>query len=79
MEERGRRFRRRRRFFSTEKPVKEGDVVKVKIEGRGKNGDGVARYENFVIFVKGEVEEGKEYDVKVVEVKHSFAVGEVVS
>ena len=58
------------------RPVKEGDVVEVEVEGKGKSGDGVARYENFVIFVKGG-EVGKKYKVKVETVKATFAIASI--
>ncbi len=64
----------RRRFFRpVKKPVKEGDVLKVKIEGKGKQGDGIAKVNGFVVFVKGDVEVGKEYEVKILRVSRKFS------
>lgn len=73
----GGRFNRGSRFADKEKPVKPGDEVEVSIESTGKSGDGVARYQNFVIFVKG-AEKGQTCKVKVLEVKGSFATAELV-
>lgn len=64
--------------FGPQRPVKEGDVVEVEVSSEGKKGDGVARYKNFVVFVKGG-KKGKKYEVKITEVKHTFAVGEIVN
>jgi predicted RNA-binding protein with TRAM domain len=55
------------------KPVKEGDVVKVKIESKGQQGDGVAKIQGYVIFVKGDVNQGQEYEVKITSVGRKFA------
>ncbi len=60
-----------RRFF--QKPVKIGDEIEVKVEGHGKNGDGVAKIDGYVIFIKGDTEEGKSYKVKVETVGRKFA------
>ena len=38
---------------SEPKPVKVGDEVEVKIEGTASKGDGIAKKDGFVIFVKG--------------------------
>ncbi len=75
--ERNEEFGGKKRFFPMERPVKEGQVIEVKVEGKGKSGDGVARYENFVVFVKGG-EEGKTYKVEVEEVKRTFAIAKIV-
>ncbi len=60
------------------KPVKVGDEVDVKIEALASKGDGIARKDGFVIFVKG-TKEGDTVKVRVTEVKARFAVGEVVA
>ena len=57
-------------------PVKEGDVVSVKIEAKGKSGDGLAKVEGFVVFVPG-VEVGDEVNIRISSVRRKFAIGEV--
>lgn len=63
--------------YPMEKPVKEGDVIEIDIESVGKNGDGVARRDNFVIFAKG-AQKGQKCKVRITQVKRSCAIGEVV-
>lgn len=60
------------------KPVKLGDKVNVKVENIGEKGDGVAKVEGFVIFVKGATQEdvGKELDVNITFVGRKFAIAE---
>ncbi|MCL4381569.1 TRAM domain-containing protein [Candidatus Marsarchaeota archaeon] len=58
------------------KPVKVGDVVDVKIEAVASKGDGIAKIDGFVIFVKG-AKEGEEVKVKITDVKARFATGEL--
>ncbi|MGM5483475.1 MAG: TRAM domain-containing protein [Nanobdellota archaeon] len=55
-----------------EKPVSIGDVIDVKIEAVGKKGDGIAKINNFVIFVP-EAKEGEEIKVKVNKVLNKVA------
>ncbi len=59
------------------KPVKVGDEVEVKIEAVASRGDGIAKKDGFVIFVKG-AKEGDVVKVKISDVKARFAVGEIV-
>jgi predicted RNA-binding protein with TRAM domain len=59
------------------KPVKVGDEVDVKIEAVASKGDGIAKKDGFVIFVKG-AKEGDQIKVRIVDVKARFAVGEIV-
>ncbi len=60
------------------KPVKVGDVVDVTIEGTASRGDGLAKVNGFVVFVKG-TKPGDKLKVKIVEVRTKFAIGEPVS
>ncbi|MGC8675978.1 MAG: TRAM domain-containing protein [Candidatus Micrarchaeia archaeon] len=60
------------------KPVKVGDVVEVTIEGTASRGDGLAKVNGFVVFVKG-TKPGDKLTVKIVEVRTKFAIGEPVS
>lgn len=58
-------------------PVKVGDTPTVKIEGRGRSGDGIARVEGFVIFVSG-ARVGDEVKISIKDVRPRFATAEVV-
>ncbi|MGC8628770.1 MAG: TRAM domain-containing protein [Candidatus Micrarchaeia archaeon] len=60
------------------KPVKVGDVIDVTIEGTASHGDGLAKVNGFVVFVKG-AKKGDKLTVKIVEVRTKFAIGEPVS
>jgi predicted RNA-binding protein with TRAM domain len=57
------------------KPVKAGDEVEVTIDATAAKGDGIARKDGFVIFVKG-AKQGDKIRVKITDVKARFAVGE---
>jgi len=59
-------------------PVNVGDVQSVKIEGKGKGGDGIARIQGFVVFVPG-VNVGDEVKVRIKELRRRFAIAEVVT
>lgn len=52
-------------------------MVDVTIEGQGGAGDGIAKVESFVIFVKG-AKKGDRCRVRIVDVKRTYAVGEKV-
>ena len=58
-------------------PVKEGDVLTVKIEGVGSSGDGLARVKGFVIFVPGARME-EEVKVRVTKVSRKVGFAEKV-
>jgi predicted RNA-binding protein with TRAM domain len=60
------------------KPVKVGDEVEVKIEAMARRGDGIAKKDGFVIFVKG-AKEGDTVKVRITDVRPRFAVGEIIS
>lgn len=60
------------------KPVKVGDEVDVKIENVASKGDGIARKDGFVIFVKG-AKEGDQVKVRITDVKARFAIGEIIA
>jgi predicted RNA-binding protein with TRAM domain len=59
-------------------PVNVGDVYTVKIEGKGKSGDGLARVQGFVVFVPG-VNVGDEVKIRIKELRRRFATAEVVT
>ncbi|WP_323677536.1 23S rRNA (uridine(2552)-2'-O)-methyltransferase [Halorubellus sp. PRR65] len=58
-------------------PVREGDVVTVTIEDEGSEGDGVAKIDEFTVFVSG-ADVGDEVDVRIDQVKPRFAFGQPV-
>ncbi len=60
------------------KPVKEGDEVEVTVEAVASKGDGIAKKDGFVIFIKG-AKEGDSVKVRISEVKERFAIGEIIS
>ena len=60
------------------KPVKPGDEVDVKIEAVASKGDGIAKKDGFVIFIKG-AKEGENVKIRITEVKARFAIGELVA
>ncbi len=60
------------------KPVKVGDEVEVKIEAVASKGDGIAKKDGFVIFIKG-AKEGETIKVKITDVKARFAIGEIIA
>ncbi len=59
------------------KPVKVGDETEVKIEAVARRGDGIAKKDGFVIFVKG-ARMGDTIKIRVTDVKPRFAVGEMI-
>ncbi|EQD64644.1 deoxyribonuclease/rho motif-related TRAM [mine drainage metagenome] len=73
----GRRESRMNPAFFSPKPVKVGDEIDVTVEAVASGGDGVAKKDGFVIFVKG-AKAGDAMKVKITEVKARFAIGEPV-
>lgn len=65
-------------FSGVPKPVKVGDEVEVRVEAVASKGDGIAKKDGFVIFIKG-AKEGDQLKVRIVDVKARFAIGEIVS
>src|SRR5580704_12223430 len=60
------------------KPVKVGDEVEVKVEAVASKGDGIAKKDGFVIFIKG-AKEGDTIKVRISDVKARFAIGEIIA
>jgi predicted RNA-binding protein with TRAM domain len=58
-------------------PVNEGETYEVKIEDVGKDGDGIARIEGFVVFVSG-AKLGDEVKIRINSIRRNFAFAEVV-
>ncbi len=63
--------------FGVSPPVKEGETYDVAIEDIGKEGDGVAKIENFVVFIP-DTKVGDEVEIKITKVLRTLAFGEVV-
>src|SRR5947208_2422557 len=59
-------------------PVEEGQEIDVMIDSVGRRGDGIARFNNFVIFVPG-TNTGDKVKVRITGVRNNFATGEVVT
>ncbi len=57
------------------KPVKVGDEVEVTVEAVASKGDGIAKKDGFVIFVK-DAKQGEKLNVRIVEVRARYALGE---
>jgi predicted RNA-binding protein with TRAM domain len=64
--------------FEVPKPVSAGEFFTVKIESQGGHGDGIAKIDGFVVFVKGGAR-GEECKVKILEVKRTYATAEKVN
>lgn len=60
------------------KPVKAGDEVEVEVEAVASKGDGIAKKDGFVIFIKG-AQQGWKGKVRITEVKARFALGEMIA
>jgi len=58
-------------------PVEEGKVYEAKIEDMGREGDGLCRVDNFVVFVPG-TKVGDQVKFRVTKVLRRVAFGEVV-
>jgi predicted RNA-binding protein with TRAM domain len=65
--------------ISSPKPVELGKEYTVDIIGTGKSGDGIARVQNFVIFVKNAKAGDKNVRVKISSVGNRFAIADIVS
>jgi predicted RNA-binding protein with TRAM domain len=69
--------RRGQSNFGGPKPVEMGKEYDVQVTERSDRGDGIARIQGFVVFVKnGKV--GDKVKVKVTSVGNRFAIGEIV-
>ena len=74
---RGNRGSGRGGFHDLTPPVKVGDEFDVRIEAVGEKGDGIAKKQNFVIFVPG-VKEGDTIRVRVTKVLRKVGFGEKI-
>ncbi len=64
-------------FRPPNSPVEEGKVYEAKIEDMGREGDGLARIQNFVVFVPG-TKVGDQVKIRITKVHRRMAFGEVV-
>lgn len=60
------------------KPVKVGDELDVKVEAVAAKGDGIAKKDGFIIFIKG-AKAGDAVKIKITDVRERFAVGEIIA
>ncbi|MBU0590805.1 TRAM domain-containing protein [Candidatus Micrarchaeota archaeon] len=63
--------------FDIPKPVSAGDEIDITIESEGGKGDGIAKVDGFVIFVK-DAKKGENCKVRIAEVKRTYAIGEKI-
>jgi predicted RNA-binding protein with TRAM domain len=61
--------------FGIPKPIKVGEEYDVEIKEVGSKGDGIARIENFVVFVP-DTKKGDKTRIKITDVKNRFALAE---
>ena len=71
----GSRFDSRDRGSDEPKPIKVGEEYDVEIKETGSKGDGIARINNFVVFVNG-AKLGEKIHIKITDVRDRFAIGE---
>lgn len=58
-------------------PINEGEEYDVKIEDTGRDGDGIARIDGFVIFVAG-AKVGDEVKIRINTTRRNFGFADVV-
>ena len=63
--------------FGLSKPVKVGDELTVTIEAVASKGDGIAKKDGFVIFVK-DAKQGQTLKVRITDVRPRFATAEII-
>lgn len=64
-------------FEDRPKPVKEGEEYTVHITDVGAKGDGIAKVENFIVFVP-DTKKGEDVRIRIKQVSGRFAVGEKI-
>ncbi|MCL5675053.1 MAG: TRAM domain-containing protein [Candidatus Marsarchaeota archaeon] len=60
------------------KPVKVGDEIELTVEATASKGDGIAKKDGYVIFIK-DAKQGDTVKVKITEVRARFAIGEIIA
>ena len=63
--------------YSNSSPVNEGEEYDVKIEDMGRDGDGIAKIEGFIVFVSG-AKKGDEVKIRITGTRRNFAFAEIV-
>jgi predicted RNA-binding protein with TRAM domain len=58
-------------------PLNEGQEYDVKIEDMGRDGDGIAKIEGFIVFVTG-AKLGDEVKIRITSTRRNFAFAEIV-
>ncbi|MGZ7068535.1 MAG: TRAM domain-containing protein [Methanobacterium sp.] len=58
-------------------PLNEGEEYDVKIEDMGRDGDGIAKIEGFIVFVNG-AKLGDEVKIRITSVRRNFAFADIV-
>ena len=53
-------------------PVKKGDRIEVRIEATGRKGDGIAKYNGYIIIIPNS-KQGQEYEVQITKVYEKYA------
>jgi 23S rRNA (uridine2552-2'-O)-methyltransferase len=66
-----------KKSYEKPKPVAIGDVLEVTVRAKDGYGDGIAKVDDFVIFVKGAAK-GDTCKVKITDVKRTYAIAEKV-
>lgn len=61
---------------SRQPPVEQGEFIEVEIISLGKQGDGIGKFEGFVIIVPG-TKPGQKVEVEITKVMRKVAFGEV--
>ncbi len=67
----------RRDNYSNSSPINEGEEYDVKIEDMGRDGDGIAKIEGFIVFVSG-AKKGDEVKIRINSTRRNFAFAEIV-
>ncbi|MBD3210486.1 TRAM domain-containing protein [Candidatus Micrarchaeota archaeon] len=63
--------------YTAPKPVEETDILEVTIESVSAKGEGIARVEGFILFVKN-AKQGETCRVRIKDVKRTYAIAEKV-
>ena len=63
--------------YSNSAPLNEGEEYDVKIEDMGRDGDGIAKIEGFIVFVNG-AKKGDEVKIRINSTRRNFAFAEIV-
>ena len=64
-------------YTSRSPPIDVGSTYKVKIEGVGREGDGIAKINGFVVFVPG-AKVGEELEIKISKITRRVGFGEKI-